>query len=89
MEDVNKSGAYKATLTITSDDGDEGPYDLNMEFDPPYADAVEKLGHAPVAYQFMGKVLDEVILPVMVFNERYEAEFLDDDDGNVKDSAIN
>jgi hypothetical protein len=75
--DENKNGAYKATLTITSDQGDEGPYDLNMNFDPPYADVVEKLGHAPVAYQFMSKVFDEVVLPVLVFNERYEAEFLD------------
>lgn len=74
MDDVIKNGAFTATLTISSDDGDEGPYELDMTFNPPYAEAVEKLGHAPVAYQFMGKIMDDVILPVMVFNERYEAE---------------
>lgn len=88
MDDVTKNGAFTATLTISSDAGDEGPYDLNMEFNPPYAEAVERLGHAPVAYQFMGKIMDDVILPVMVFNERYEAEFLDED-GNLKDQTIN
>lgn len=85
--DANNS-TFKATLTITSDAGDEGPYNLDMTFDPPYSEALDKLGHAPVAYQFMGKILDEAVLPVMVFNERYEAEFLDED-GNLKDSAIN
>jgi hypothetical protein len=73
----NKTSAYTATLTITSDSGDEGPYNLGMTFDPPYADVVRDLGHAPVSYQFMSRIMDEVILPVMVLNERYEAEFLD------------
>jgi hypothetical protein len=86
--EANKNGAYKAMLVITSDGEDEGPYHLDMTFDPPYAEAVEKLGFAPVSYQFMGKILDEAILPVMVFNERYEAEFLDED-GNLKETSIN
>lgn len=81
----NNSGGYKATLTITSDAGDEGPYQLTMDFDPPYAEVLEKNGTAPVAYQFMSKIMDDVILPVMVFNERYEAEFLENE---AKDATL-
>jgi hypothetical protein len=72
---MENNGGYKATLTISSDANDDGPYQLNMEFDPPYADVIKDLGTAPVSYQFMSKIMDEVILPVMVLNERYEAEF--------------
>lgn len=86
---METNGGYRATLTITSDAEDEGPYQLNLEFDPPYAEVLEKLGTAPVAYQFMGKVMDEVILPVMVFNERYEAEFLEAEAENAKDATLN
>jgi hypothetical protein len=79
MED-NKNGAYIATLTITSDANDEGPYMVDMKFNPPYAEVVDKLGHAPASYQFMGKVFDEVVLPVLAFNDRYEAEMLADEE---------
>lgn len=70
MEDT-KAGAYKATLVLTSDNAEDGPFNLDVEFDPPFD---ESLNPVPTAYQFMSVIMERVVLPTIAFNERYEAE---------------
>lgn len=64
-------GAYKATLVLTSDSAEDGPFNLDVEFDPPFD---ESLNPVPTAYQFMSVIMERVVFPTIAFNERYEAE---------------
>lgn len=79
MDDLD---AFKATLVVSSGISPEGAYKLDYSFDPPMAEVIEKLGedNVPQAYQFMCWLIEKHILPMVVFNERYEAQLLEEDD---------
>jgi hypothetical protein len=67
----NNNGAYKATLVLTSDNVEDSPFHLEVEFDPPFDETVDPV---PTAYQFMSMIMERVVLPTIAFNERYEAD---------------
>lgn len=69
MENNNK-GAYKATLVLTSDSTEDAPFHLEVGFDPPFDETIDPV---PTSYQFMSKIMEDVVLPTIAFNERYEA----------------
>lgn len=65
---------YKATIEFTSTDTEDAPFQIEYKFDPPLTEALDP---APTAYQFATYLLEKSIFPVIAFNERYEAEMLD------------
>lgn len=67
----NDKGAYKATLVLTSDNKEDAPFRLEVEFDPPFDENVDPV---PTSYQFMSMIMERVVFPTIAFNERYEAE---------------
>lgn len=67
---MEHKGAYKATLTVSSDNLEDSPFLVKIEYDPPLTEA----DPTPTAYQFMSVLAERYIFPVVVFNERYLAE---------------
>lgn len=63
---------YRATLTVTSSSREDAPFRTEIEYDPPL-DLVIADGEAPTSYQFMSLLVEKHILPVLAWNERYEA----------------
>lgn len=67
---MESKGAYKATLTVSSDNLEDSPFLINIEYDPPLTSEEP----TPTAYQFMTVLTERYLLPIIAFNERYMAE---------------
>lgn len=72
--------SYTAKLIISSTGNASSPMTLEYEWDPPLRQVVDEFGHdkLPPAYQFMGLILDTAVFPTIAYNERYEAQMLED-----------
>lgn len=66
---------YKATLEFTSSNTEDAPFKIEYKFDPPLSESLDPL---PTAYAFASLLLEKSIFPVIAFNERYEAEMLEE-----------
>jgi hypothetical protein len=75
---MDENTTYEVKLVISSTRDPEGHTRIAWEWNPPLSEVLEEsagdVAGLPSAYRIMGKVLDDSVLPILQFNERYEAE---------------
>jgi hypothetical protein len=74
---MENKDAFKATLTVTSENLEDSPFTVRISFDPPQSE-LDPNELEPTAYRFMHALVERHIMPVIAFNERYLAEIEED-----------